>query len=210
MIIRVRPDLVVGKLSVLHPTQMTVGRREVAIKRREWSALRSKERKQILKQHWFPVVIGPRQRHYIVDHHHFGLALQEEGVKTVWLMELKDLSWLKPRQFWGAMEYSEWVHPFGADGKRRDFDALPVRLQDMDDDPYRSLAGEVRTAGGFAKDTSPYSEFLWADYFRATVPKALVSKAFERALKAATKLAHHQDARYLPGWVGIVKIASTE
>ena len=92
MTIRARPDLVVGKLSALHPTQMTVGRREVAIKRREWSALKRKERKQLLKQHWFPVVIGPRQRHYIVDHHHFGLALQEEGVKTVWLMELKDLS----------------------------------------------------------------------------------------------------------------------
>jgi hypothetical protein len=200
-----RPDLAVGKLSALHPTQMTVGRREVAIKRREWSALKGKERKQLLKQHWFPVVIGPRQRYYIVDHHHFGLALHEEGVKTVWLMELKDLSWLKPRQFWSAMEYWEWVHPYGADGKRRDFGALPVRLQDLEDDPYRSLAGEVQRAGGFAKDTAPYSEFLWADYFRAKVPRALLRKNFARALETAMKLAHNQYARYLPGWAGIIK-----
>jgi hypothetical protein len=205
MIIPDRPDLAVGKLSALHPTQMTVGRREVAIKRREWSALKGKERKQLLKQHWFPVVIGPRQRYYIVDHHHFGLALHEEGVKTVWLMELKDLSWLKPRQFWSAMEYWEWVHPYGADGKRRDFGALPVRLQDLEDDPYRSLAGEVQRAGGFAKDTAPYSEFLWADYFRAKVPRALLSKNFARALETAMKLAHNQYARYLPGWAGIIK-----
>ena len=200
-----RPDLAVGKLSALHPTQMTVGRREVAIKRREWSTLKGKERKQLLKQHWFPVVIGPRQRYYIVDHHHFGLALHEEGVKTVWLMELKDLSWLKPRQFWSAMEYWEWVHPYGADGKRRDFDALPIHLQNLEDDPYRSLAGEVQRAGGFAKDTAPYSEFLWADYFRAKVPRALLSKNFARALETAMKLAHNQYARYLPGWAGIIK-----
>ena len=205
MTIRARPDLVVGKLNALHPTQMTVGRREVAIKRREWSALKRKERKQLLKQHWFPVVIGPRHRSYIVDHHHFGLALQEEGIKTVWLMELKDLSWLEPRQFWAAMEFWQWVHPYGADGKRRDFDALPFRLQDMGDDPYRSLAGEVRRVGGFAKDITPYSEFLWAAYFREKVPRALLSKDFERAIQTAIKLAHDQDARYLPGWAGIIK-----
>jgi hypothetical protein len=205
--IRARPNLVVGKLSDLHPTQMTVGRREVATKRLEWSALKKKERKQLLEQHWFPVVIGPRQRHYIVDHHHFGLALHEEGVKSVWLMELKDLSWLEPRQFWSAMDHWQWIHPYDPDGKRRDFVALPARLQDLLDDPYRSLAGEVRRAGGFAKDTSPYSEFLWADYFRGKVPRALLSRNFKRATNAAMKLAHRQDARYLPGWAGIIKSA---
>jgi hypothetical protein len=203
--IRARPNLVVGKLSALHPTQITVGRREVVTKRREWSMLKKKERKQLLKQHWFPVVIGPKQRHYIVDHHHFGLALHEEGVKTVWLMELKDLSWLDSRQFWSAMDHWQWIHPYDADGKRRDFGALPSRLQDLRDDPYRSLAGEVRQAGGFAKDTSPYSEFLWADYFRRKVPRALLSEDFKRATDAAMKLAHEQDARYLPGWAGIIK-----
>src|SRR5436305_4773273 len=30
------------------------------------------------------------------------------------------------------------------------------------DDPYRSLAGEVRRAGGYAKEATPFSEFLWA------------------------------------------------
>src|SRR5450755_1003462 len=199
-----RPDRITGKLQALHPTQMTVGRREVAIKRREWNALKGKERKQLLKQHWFPAVRGPRQRYYIVDHHHFGLALHEEGVKTVWLMELKDLSWLKPKQFWAAMEYWQWVHPYGADGKRRAFDALPSRLEDLSDDPYRSLAGEVQRAGGFAKDTPPYSEFLWADHFRRKVPRAMLNKNLARAAKAAMRFAHQQDARYLPGWAGIV------
>jgi hypothetical protein len=205
MINRARSNLVVGKLSALHPTQMTVGRREVAIKRREWSALKGKERKQVLQRHCFPVVLGARGRHYIVDHHHFGLALHEEGVKAVWMMELDDLSWLKPSQFWSAMEYWQWVHPYDADGKRRDFGALPSRLQDLRDDPYRSLAGEVQRAGGFAKDTAPYSEFLWADYFREKVSRALLRNHYGRATKAAIKLSHKQDARYLPGWAGIIR-----
>jgi hypothetical protein len=200
-----RPNLIVGKLAALHPTQMTVGRREVEIKRREWSTLKGEERKRLLKQHWFPVVIGPRQRYYIVDHHHFGLALHEEGIKTVWLMELKDLSWLKPARFWSAMDHWQWIHPYDPAGKRRDFAALPSRLQDLRDDPYRSLAGEVRRAGGFAKDVSPYSEFLWADYFRDKVPRTLLSKDFEGATEAAMKLAHKQDSRYLPGWAGVIK-----
>jgi hypothetical protein len=205
MIILARPNLIAGKLATLHPTQMTVGWREVEIKRREWSTLKSKERKQFLKQHWFPVVAGPRRRYYVVDHHHFGLALHEEGIKTVWLLEIKDLSWLSPGKFWSAMDHWQWMHPYDPAGKRRDFTALPSRLQDLRDDPYRSLAGEVRRAGGFAKDISPYSEFLWADYFRGKVPTTLLAKDFERAIKAATKLAHKQDARYLPGWAGIIK-----
>ena len=39
----------------------------------------------------------------------------------------------------------------------------------MEDDPYRSLAGELRTMGGFAKDSSPFSEFLWADFLRPRI-----------------------------------------
>jgi hypothetical protein len=184
---------------------MTVGLREVALKRREWATLESKQRKQVLKQHCFPVVLGPKQRHYIVDHHHFGLALHEEGIKTVWVMELKDLSWLKPKEFWSAMEYWQWVHPYGADGKRQGFNALPLRLQDLRDDPYRSLAGEVRRVGGFAKDIAPYSEFLWADYFRRRLPTTMLNKSFEDATQTAVNLAHKQDARYQPGWAGINK-----
>jgi|SRR5450631_65787 hypothetical protein len=200
-----RPSLIVGKLSALHPTQMTVGRREVEHKRRQWSTLKSKEREQLLKQHWFPAVTGPSKRRYVVDHHHFGLALHEEGVKTVWLLELKDLSWLSYRQFWSAMDHWQWVHAYDAGGTRRDVAALPSHLKDMGDDPYRSLAGAVLRAGGYAKDDSPYSEFLWADYFRDKIPKALLSIDFASATETGIKLAHKRDARYLPGWAGIIK-----
>ncbi len=41
MNILARPNLIVGKLAALRPTQMTVGRREVEIKRREWGTRRA-------------------------------------------------------------------------------------------------------------------------------------------------------------------------
>jgi hypothetical protein len=67
----------------LRPTQLTVGKAEVAAKRAEWEKLGRKKRRELLGKHCFPGVLGPKQRVYIVDHHHLGLALLEEGVKTV-------------------------------------------------------------------------------------------------------------------------------
>ena len=72
------------------------------------------------------------------------------------------------------------------------------------DDPFRSLAGELRRAGGFAKDTTPYAEFLWADFLRRRIKRKLVEHDFDRALERALQLGKSMDAGYLPGWSGPV------
>ncbi len=199
-----QPQLITVKLEKLHPTQMTVGKLEVEKKRAEWARLGKKSRLSALASHWFPGVAGPDQRHYIVDHHHFGLALLEEGVKTGCLMLLKDLSWLDPAHFWRVMEHHQWVHPYDSAGVRRDFPDLPLHLTKMHDDPYRSLAGELRRAGGFSKDVTPFSEFLWADFLRNKVPVDLIRNDFDKALRKAKSIAASQEARYLPGWCGVI------
>ncbi|MBC7664261.1 MAG: chromosome partitioning protein ParB [Caulobacter sp.] len=187
----------------LRPTQMTAGFAEVAVKRREWAALSKKDRKQLLQSHWFPAVLGPRGRHYIVDHHHLGLALHEEGVRSVKLVVLDDLSYLVPTVFWRVMEERNWVHPFDQTGKRRPYTDIPTSITELDDDPHRSLAGMLRTAGGFAKDTSPFAEFLWADYLRPHVSRAQIRKDIGQALREAQGLSRSPLARYLPGWSGV-------
>ncbi|KVK94961.1 chromosome partitioning protein ParB [Burkholderia ubonensis] len=196
--------LIPVKLDALRPTQMTVGYREVKAKRKHWKTLGKRERKAAIDSHWFPAVVGPGGRHFITDHHHLGLALIEEGETTVKAMLLKDLSWLDETIFWRMMEHNQWVHPFGADGARCDYADLPKVLTGLEDDPYRSLAGELRTAGGYAKDATPFSEFLWADYLRLHVTPDQIRKNFDKALDAAMKRAHEQDARYLPGWSGVI------
>ncbi len=192
-----------AELLELRPTQMTAGFAEVALKRREWAALGKKDRKELLASHWFPAVTGPRGRSYIVDHHHLGLALHAEGVTRVKLMVLDDLSYLAPTIFWRVMEQRNWVHPFDDSGERRPYTGIPRSLNGLTDDPHRSLAGMLRSAGGFAKDTSPFAEFLWADYLRPHLSRAQIRKDIDFALREAQGLAKSPLARYLPGWSGV-------
>ena len=69
-------------------------------------------------------------------------------------MLLADLSYLAPAIFWRVMEQRNWAHPFDQAGERRSYDDIPVRIAQLVDDPYRSVAGLLRGAGGYAKDTS--------------------------------------------------------
>ncbi len=200
--------LITVKLDELRPTQITVGFREVNAKRAHWQTLDKKGRAAAIDSHWFPAVLGPKSRYYVVDHHHLGRAWLEESVQSVRVTVLKDLSWLEPTIFWRMMEHDQWVHPFDAAGERCEFDQLPKQLLGLVDDPYRSLAGELRTAGGYAKDTTPFSEFLWADYLRRKVSETRLRKDFDAALAEALSHAHDADARYLPGWSGVVPPAA--
>jgi hypothetical protein len=100
------------------------------------------------------------------------------------------------------MDNHNWMHPFDAEGRRRHYKDIPKSVTELVDDPFRSLAGELRRAGGYAKDTTPFSEFLWADFLRRRMKRKLVERDFERALVKALQLAEGKDASYLPGWCG--------
>ena len=100
------------------------------------------------------------------------------------------------------LDHRSWVHPYDAEGRRRTVREIPKSVVGLKDDPFRSLAGELRRAGGFAKDTTPFSEFLWADFLRRRMKRKLVQKRFRSALVEALKLAKSQEAHYLPGWCG--------
>lgn len=188
----------------LRPTQLTVGKAEVAAKRAEWKKLGKKKRRELLDSHWFPGVLGPKQHVYIVDHHHLGLALMEEGVKSVPVMIQRDFSWLEPEVFWRTMEFSRWAHPYDQHGTRTGYTAIPGSLTDMADDPYRTLAARVRVAGGCAKDATPYAEFLWADFYRRHL-KLPGGKVSAKVMQQALLLAHSHDTAYLPGWSGTIE-----
>jgi hypothetical protein len=198
----VHHHIVQASITDLMPTQCAIGFLEVADKRKEWCQLRKKARIELLDQHWFPSVLGPNKRHYIIDHHHLGMALHQENQDKVQLTVLKDLSWLGEETFWRVMEFHQWVHPFNENGVRIAFKKLPQHISQLTDDPYRSLAGLARRAGAFAKDITPYSEFLWADYFRARIGKKRLLESWDHALESAMVLAKAVEASYLPGWAG--------
>jgi hypothetical protein len=187
----------------LRPTQMTVGFREVKEKRKRWRDEKSdKKRAELLGKHMIPVVLGPDARYYVVDHHHLARALHDEGVKDILVTVIGNLSMVERSAFWGVMDNKRWVYPYDAKGERRIFKDIPKSVADLKDDPFRSLAGELRRAGGFAKDTTPFSEFLWADYLRRRLSRKSVEDNFDRAIEKGLALARSQEAIYLPGWCG--------
>jgi len=187
----------------LRPTQMTVGMREVKAKRKRWRDESKKKGEEFLGKHLIPVILGPKHRHYVIDHHHLARALHDEGVKEVAVTDVANLSKLDKDSFWYVMENRDWTHPF-VDGRRRPYSDLPKSVDKLIDDPFRSLAGELRRAGGFAKDTTPFSEFLWADFLRLRIKRKAVETHFEHAVEKALELAKSLDADYLPGWCGPV------
>ena len=54
----------------LLPTQVTVGMREVEIKRKRWCERSDEGREVFLNAHKVPVVLGPGKHRYIVDRDH--------------------------------------------------------------------------------------------------------------------------------------------
>ena len=188
----------------LRPTQITVGMREVAAKRQQWRAQKASDQAEFLGRHLIPAVRGPEKRLYLTDHHHLARALYDEGVEQVAVTVVADLSGLSRAAFWVYLDNRAWMHAYDADGKRRSHKQLPKTIAELADDPYRSLAGALRRAGGYSKETTPFSEFLWADFLRRRMKRQLVRHHFDEALREALALAKSKDADYLPGWCGAV------
>jgi hypothetical protein len=196
------PILVTVPIKELRPTQITVGFREVAEKRRHWSALPESKRNSFVASHMVPVLLGPKGRRYVTDHHHLVLALHREGAKEVAVTVIKDLSSLDKEAFWVFIDNRALCHPYDDRGVRVSFAQIPRTIEGLKDDPFRSLAGELRRAGGYAKDTTPFSEFLWADFLRRRIKRTAVQTDFNAALTDALSLAKSGAAKFLPGWCG--------
>ena len=196
------PILTTVAITDLRPTQITVGMREVKAKRKRWRETGEKKGGKFLGSHMIPVILGPKKRGYVIDHHHLARALHDEGQKDVAVTVIADLSKLELDAFWTVMDNRSWMHPFDAEGVRRHYKDIPKSVTELVDDPFRSLAGELRRAGGFAKDTTPFSEFLWADFLRRSMKRKTVERDFEHAVEKALALAKSMAADYLPGWCG--------
>ena len=190
-------------VKALRPTQIAVGKLLVKAKR---AGLVERERKpqeivDFILANPIRVVSGPLDRHYIIDHHHLGLALLKEGFKTAPVEVLADFSKFSMPEFWKKMEERQWVHPVDGKGKTRKIAEIPSKLTDMEDDVYRSLAGFVRQEGGFTKTQAPYAEFVWADYFRPLINAKLLKANFDEWVRKAKKLATASEAAHLPGYI---------
>ncbi len=186
----------------LRPTQITLGMNEVHQKRNFWRQKTGQNLSKFLESHMVPTIVGLKGEHYLIDHHHLARALYEEGIKSVFVTVVADLSRLPADHFWNVMAFHGWTHPYDGKGRRRPYSDLPRTVKTMEDDPYRSLAGALRSIGGYAKDSTLFSEFLWADFLRPHIKAKAIKADFKAALAQALTLSKTPDADYLPGWCG--------
>jgi hypothetical protein len=200
----INPILHAKRIKDLRPTQLTLGLREVVQKRAAWRGhADSTQAGEWLGRRVVPVVHGPGDTWWLIDHHHLARALHEEGVEEVLTTTVATLEHLSKKHFFKVLDYFNWLHCYDEHGELKTYEDLPRHVGKMADDPYRSLAGTVRAAGGYAKTTTPYAEFLWADHFRGSIKRAHLDEKWDKAAAKALKLAREKEADYLPGWAGV-------
>jgi hypothetical protein len=194
------PKIQESMIHKLHPTQLTVGMIEVLDKKKQLVSLKPQEQRDFMQAHPMPAVIGPERQLYITDHHHLGRAAFEAGISIGCFLVEADLSSYDLDKFWTEMDKNLWVHPLDENGVRHHYSAIPDHLEKLVDDAYRSLAGYVRNAGGFDKTPTAFAEFVWADFFRRSIPIEIVKADFKTAVQTALPLARSKLAKGMPGF----------
>ncbi len=184
----------------LRPTQKCVGLIEVESKVKKLSHLTHGERDLFVQDNPIPAVLGYHKHFYIIDHHHLARALLDAGHHHARIKIIEELSYMDQKEFWNSLHKKELIYLKDSKGSDISPDDLPKKVSDLKDDPYRSLAGFVRRAGGFDKNPTPFSEFKWAEFFRHRIKFENNIKGLEKVLSKAIELAKSPEAQNLPGF----------
>jgi hypothetical protein len=186
-------------LDSLHPTQSAIGliqvEERVARMKPGINGVAYTEKRPM------PVVQGPDGNFYLTDGHHLASTLNRLHVPRVTAKVIGRFS--NPAGFWREMQKRQWVYLYDAKGNPISPGALPKRIADLGDDPYRALAGYAQDAGYYGKSDVYFAEFHWARYFGANMGWQPVDRLnLLYALQAAEKLACQPAAKNLPGYAG--------
>jgi hypothetical protein len=186
-------------ISELHPTQPSIGLMQV-----EERVIRMKhgiDGVTYTSKRPVPVVQGPDGSFYVTDGHHLVSTLMRVGTSKVMADIIGRFD--NPRTFWGEMQNRHWVYLHDAKGNSIAPSALPKHFSDLQDDPYRALAGYAESAGYFHRSDVYFAEFYWARYFGEKMDWQPVDRLnLLAALHSAEKLACLPEASKLPGYAG--------
>lgn len=196
-------DFCIALLSELRPTQFAVGYRDVNRKR---SAIEAAQKSgEFSSSNFFKnpglAVKGPEDIFYLVDGHHRARASVDAGVRDFRVKVIEDFSHLPMADFWMRMTEKQMIWLFDANGfGPQNPIHLPATLQELADDPYRTLAEDAQDRGANIKTDKLFQEFYWANFYRQRIDKSLLTTNYEAAILEALKLAKTPEAKTLPGY----------
>jgi hypothetical protein len=192
----------VEKIEILsvRPTQFYVGKKEISyriLKIEEKRALG--ELSEYKKKRKGRVVIGPGNVPYLIDGHHFALALHEAGEETMWVEVVRDYSDLTTVEFWEKLKKKCWCYLKDLNGNSLPPLELPSTLLKLKDDPYRSLAWMLEKCEAYVDLDIPFSEFLWAQFLRKRIqPWSDDEEGWKRALHRERSLPDRKRRKSCP------------
>ena len=145
---------------------------------------------------------GPGKKYFLLDRHHAALALTQDKAECVQVGLVRDLSALSTGDFSVFLDHYSWMHCYDAKGQRHPLDEEPDRFEGMKDDPYRSLAGELRDGVRIFESRHSVPGVSMGEPSEAEIPLALLKTDPKKALSKALKLAPSKQCSFLPGWSG--------
>jgi hypothetical protein len=156
------------------PTQLILGMQEVRAKTAKFSDMSVSDLQDYTIENPVPCVAGPGGTFHMTDHHHLTASVlassHKEGDKNVVVL-VQDTSLVGSASmidfYEGMVKLNAvWLTDEKGHGPINPL-LLPNSVTHLANDPYRSLAYNVRKAGGYDKVTTPYQDFLWGDFFRS-------------------------------------------
>jgi len=192
-------------LDALRPLQGALGLEQV-----RYGAARIKEQPDkawaALRADPIKVVAGPGGALFITDHHHGADAWRLAGYTTGLCQVAARPAFATVDAFWAGLQADHLVRLADAEGTPITPDQLPPNLASLPDDPYRTLAGHLRRAGGFCRSAMQleFAEFTWADWLRTRpeLPIAAVRTASTSLVPVALALSRSAAAKDVPGYAG--------
>jgi hypothetical protein len=193
-------------LSQLRPTQFCVGFRDVARKKAKIESEKKSSTGTLATKSLKhgTAIKGPEDIFYLVDGHHRAKALQEAGENLFTVKIMADYSDLPMTEFWDKLvrEKMVWLYDESGLGPQSPLH-LPTSLNELVDDPYRTLAEDAQDRGANKKLDVLFQEFYWANFYRTRIEKTKVLENYEGALEEAVNLAKTPAASELPGFIGV-------
>jgi hypothetical protein len=198
-------------VKILHPTQFAVGYWEIDRRSEKVADKNGKKLMKYLQEHVGKIVVGPGGEPYIIDRHHMACIMRRTGKSPTILAVVEgNFKTMPVDSFWKVMIARKWAYLYDEHGKGPlDPKLLPKKIDDLKDDPLRSLAWAVRERDGFEQSEEPFAEFQWANFFRGKLPADNGNAHMEQLIQDALKLCHTPSAQGLPGFIAESKKRET-